>query len=82
MKKTYRKLLVVPTLVPCKWGPWVESDCTATCEKSATRTRNRKKLQKAWNYKKECKGEQKSTVSCNLDDCPGKGKLLLENSIE
>ena len=80
--KTYRKFIGVRNLVPCKWGSWVESHCTATCGKSATRTRNRKKLQKASNRKKECKGRQKITVSCNLDECPGKGKLLIENSIE
>ena len=68
----YRKLIVVPTLGKCIWGSWVESDCTATCGKSATRTRHRKKKQEAPRGGKGCSGKQESTVSCNLDECPSK----------
>ena len=71
----YCKPIGVQSLVNCKWGSWIESDCTATCGKSAVKVRSRKREDVGLNGSKECKIEQETTVSCNLDDCPGKQKL-------
>ena len=59
-------------LVDCKWTSWVESECSATCGSSATKTKIRRKAINEAHGGVSCPGDAKLVVPCKVDECPGR----------
>ena len=53
----------------CKWSPWVDRGCSATCGEHVKRTKIRIKLQEASNGGKRCRGATKRILPCDLPEC-------------
>ena len=53
----------------CKWSPWVDRGCSATCGEHVKRTKVRIKLQEASNGGKRCRGATKRIIPCDLPEC-------------
>ena len=61
--------------VDCKFGPWSDGYCSATCGSSAFRTKTREIVVKASNGGKECDGSIETLEKCDLKPCPSKGLI-------
>ena len=59
-------------LVDCKWTSWAESECSATCGSTATKTKTRRKAINEAHGGLSCPGEAINILPCNVDECPGR----------
>ena len=58
-------------VVDCKWGPWSDQECSATCGTSAMKTLTRKIELKAAFGGRRCIGDSTKIANCGLKPCPG-----------
>ena len=66
-------------IVHCDWGPWEVTDCDKLCG-GGTQTKTRKITIEAKHEGKACTGESNITVSCNVQECPGKNISLINHN--
>ena len=59
------------SLVHCEWEEWKEGECDKPCG-GGMQTNTRKPKIKAAHGGDECPGNSTVTVSCNVNECPGK----------
>ena len=61
---------LIDILVDCTWSEWMQGPCSVSCgEGSQVNTREMFPEMFGGN---PCEGDAEETVTCTLDDCPGK----------
>ena len=68
----YLSYILFYIVVDCEWSTWTTGQCSKTCG-GGQRTDTRLKHVEAQFGGEECVGDASQQVSCNTDECAGKG---------
>ena len=66
--------------VDCVWDEWVVGDCSKSCG-GGLLTKTRAPLVDAAHGGVNCTGDPVVSESCNVDECPGKFNISLQEAV-